>query len=137
MAAAKDTRTNRVLVWDLPTRLFHWLLAGSFALAWFTREHDRFLDIHVYAGYLFLGLLLFRLVWGFAGGSYARFRAFGYRPGEARDYLLATLRGSAQRHLGHNQRTPGSMPFPTRCGGSATLLQRSGKVPSGIPEHRE
>jgi cytochrome b len=102
MAAAKDTRTNRVLVWDLSTRLFHWLLAGSFALAWFTREHDRFLDIHVYAGYLFLGLLLFRLVWGFAGGSYARFRAFGYRPGEARDYLLATLRGSAQRHLGHN-----------------------------------
>jgi cytochrome b len=102
MAAAKDTSADRVPVWDLPTRLFHWLLAGSFALAWFTREHDRYLDIHVFAGYLFLGLLLFRLVWGFVGGRYARFRAFGFRPGAALDYLLATLRGSARRHLGHN-----------------------------------
>lgn len=102
MARAGETNAGRVKVWDLPTRLFHWLLAGSFAVAWLTHEHDRWLDVHVFAGYLFFGLLLFRLVWGFAGGHYARFRAFGYRWREARDYLLAVLRGKAQRHLGHN-----------------------------------
>jgi len=102
MAAARDTGTGQVQVWDLPTRLFHWLLAGAFALAWFTRGQDRYLDIHVFAGYLFLGLLLFRIGWGFVGGRYARFRAFAYRPGVALDYLLASLRGNARRHLGHN-----------------------------------
>jgi cytochrome b len=102
MAAARHTTADRLLVWDLPTRLFHWLLAGAFALAWFTHAYDRYLDIHVFAGYLFLGLLLFRLVWGFVGGYYARFRAFGYCWGVARDYLLATLRGAARRYLGHN-----------------------------------
>jgi cytochrome b len=102
MTREGETRADRVKVWDLPTRLFHWLLAGSFAVAWLTHEHDRWLDVHVFAGYLFSGLLLFRLAWGFAGGHYARFRAFGCRWREARGYVLAVLRGRAQRHLGHN-----------------------------------
>lgn len=102
MASAEETSAGQVKVWDLPTRLFHWLLATSFAMAWLTHEQDRYLDLHVFAGYLFLGLLLFRIVWGFAGGHYARFRAFGYRWSVARDYLLATLRGRSQRYLGHN-----------------------------------
>lgn len=102
MASAGETNADRVKVWDAPTRLFHWLLVGAFAVAWLTHEDDRYLDVHVFAGYLFFGLLLFRLVWGFAGGCYARFPAFGYSWRAARDYLLATLRGEAPRHLGHN-----------------------------------
>lgn len=102
MASTGETGAGRVKVWDVPTRLFHWLLAGSFAVAWLSHEHDRYLDVHVFAGYLFFGLLLFRLVWGFAGGCYARFRAFSYSQRAARDYLLATLRGLAPRHVGHN-----------------------------------
>jgi cytochrome b len=102
MALAGETIREQTCVWDLPTRLFHWLFAGSFAVAWFTREQDRYLDLHVFAGYLFFGLLLFRLIWGFVGGRYARFSAFGYRWRSARDYLLATLRDNAPRHLGHN-----------------------------------
>lgn len=102
MASAEETSAGRVKVWDLPTRLFHWLLAGSFATAWLTHEQDRYLDVHAFAGYLFFGLLLFRIVWGFAGGYYARFREFGYHWNAARDYLLATIRGRSQRYLGHN-----------------------------------
>ena len=102
MAQAGETGDGQVRVWDVPTRLFHWLLAGSFAVAWLTHEHDRYLDIHVFAGYVFFGLLFFRLVWGFFGGRYARFVSFGYRFSTARVYLLAMLRGRAQRHLGHN-----------------------------------
>lgn len=102
MTRAGDENAGQVKVWDLPTRLFHWLLAGSFVVAWLTHEHDRYLDVHVFSGYLFSGLLLFRLIWGFTGGYYARFRAFGYHWREARDYLLAAIRGRSQRHLGHN-----------------------------------
>ncbi len=115
MTSAGKLGADRVKVWDLPTRLFHWLLAGSFAVAWVTHEHDRYLDIHVFAGYLFLGLLLFRLAWGFTGGRYARFRAFRYRWSAAWDYLLMALRGRAQRHLGHNPAgSPGSLTSCSR-----------------------
>ncbi|BAV34059.1 cytochrome B [Sulfuricaulis limicola] len=102
MSRTGETNAGRVKVWDLPTRLFHWLFAGSFAVAWLTHEHDRYLDVHVFFGYLFFGLLLFRLVWGLAGGRYARFPAFRYSWRAARDYLLATWRGIAPRHVGHN-----------------------------------
>jgi cytochrome b len=92
----------KVLVWDLPVRLFHWLLAGSFVAAWLTSDSDRWLDMHVFAGYLMAGLLVFRLVWGFAGSRYARFSSFAFRPGEALTYLRGVLRRDAKRYIGHN-----------------------------------
>jgi cytochrome b len=91
-----------VFVWDLPTRVFHWLLAGSFAMAWITHESSRWLDVHVFAGYLFAALLVFRLVWGVAGNAHARFRAFAYPWASVRAYLADLLRGRARRYLGHN-----------------------------------
>jgi cytochrome b len=98
----KQMTTRSVAVWDLPTRLFHWGLAASFAVAWLTAEGDRWLTVHVFAGYLMLGLLAFRLVWGLVGGRYARFRDFTYGWREARDYVIDLLRGRARRYLGHN-----------------------------------
>lgn len=100
------TRANatagRTLVWDLPTRVFHWLFAGSFVVAWSTHDSSRWLDVHVFAGYLFAALLVFRLVWGTVGGRYARFREFACSWRAACDYLLDVLRGRARRFLGHN-----------------------------------
>ncbi|BAU49486.1 cytochrome B [Sulfurifustis variabilis] len=93
---------DAVLVWDVPTRMFHWLFAIAFAAAWFTRDSSRWLDVHVFAGYAFAGLLVFRLLWGIVGGRYARFRAFAWPFREARAYLIDILRGRARRHLGHN-----------------------------------
>lgn len=92
----------KILVWDLPIRLFHWLFAGAFAVAWLTAEADNWFNVHVFAGYLMLGLLGFRLIWGFVGGRYARFGAFLFRPGEGFGYLMQVLAGTARRHLGHN-----------------------------------
>lgn len=92
----------KILVWDLPTRLFHWLFAGAFAVAWLSGEEDGWLNIHVFAGYLMLGLLGFRLLWGFAGGRYARFASFLFSPREGVAYLLQVLKGSAKRFIGHN-----------------------------------
>ena len=52
---------QRILVWDVPTRVFHWLLVLSFTVAFLTAESERNRDIHVLSGYILLGLLAFRL----------------------------------------------------------------------------
>jgi len=93
---------QRILVWDLPTRLFHWLFAASFATAWLTSESDEWLSVHAFSGYLLLGLVAFRLLWGFAGGHYARFAAFRHAPRDGLAYLRQVLDGGGARHLGHN-----------------------------------
>ncbi|MDH4276203.1 MAG: cytochrome b/b6 domain-containing protein, partial [Gammaproteobacteria bacterium] len=93
---------SKILVWDLPTRTFHWLLVLSFSVAWITHEDNRYLYAHTVAGYFFFGLLLFRIAWGVIGSHYARFRAFAYDWRSASGYLRALLSGQASRYLGHN-----------------------------------
>ena len=65
---------DTIKVWDLPLRIFHWLLVAGFFTAYLTE--DELLNVHVWAGYLVFGLLIFRLLWGFAGNQYARFSSF-------------------------------------------------------------
>ncbi|MBY0575197.1 MAG: cytochrome b/b6 domain-containing protein [Gallionellaceae bacterium] len=94
--------SRRILVWDVPTRLFHWSFATSFAVAWLTSENDRWLSVHIFCGYLMLGMICFRLIWGVAGGHYARFASFLYSPMAGLAYLRQALSGHAARHVGHN-----------------------------------
>ena len=93
---------QRTLIWDLPTRLFHWTLASSFAMAWLTSDGDQWRALHVFAGYLMLGLVAFRVVWGVAGSHFSRFSSFWFGPRAAFDYLKQVARGHAPRHVGHN-----------------------------------
>lgn len=94
--------SSLILVWDLPTRLFHWLFAASFAGAWLTAESERWRDVHILLGYSMLVLLAFRVVWGIGGPRYARFASFAFAPREAIAYLRASLRMQAPRYVGHN-----------------------------------
>lgn len=94
--------SQRILVWDMPTRVFHWLLAISFTAAWYISESDQWLSFHAFFGYLMLGLIGFRLIWGITGGTYARFTAFLYSPMAGLRYLRQTLSGSGARYIGHN-----------------------------------
>lgn len=87
-------------VWDLPIRLFHWLLVIGFFAAYFTE--DDFLTLHVWAGYLVAGLLMFRLIWGFIGNRYARFSNFFCSPAKSVGYVKELAEGRAKRYLGHN-----------------------------------
>lgn len=89
-----------IKVWDLPLRIFHWLLVAGFAVAYLTE--DDMLDIHVWAGYLVLALLVFRLVWGFAGNHYARFGNFICSPKTSFNYLKDVVALKSKRYLGHN-----------------------------------
>jgi cytochrome b len=93
---------TRILVWDLPTRVFHWSLASSFAVAFLTAESERWRDIHVVAGYVLLGLVAFRLVWGLIGSRYARFSEFVQGPRHVALYLKSVMRGRPTHHAGHN-----------------------------------
>lgn len=92
----------RTLVWDAPTRVFHWLLAASFALAWLTAEAERWQLAHVTAGYAVAGLVAFRLLWGVVGTRHARFGDFVRGPRAVRAYLGSLLRGRPRHHAGHN-----------------------------------
>lgn len=94
--------TKRILVWDIPTRVFHWLLAGSFAGAFLTAESETWRDLHVLLGYTVLGLIGFRLLWGLIGTRYARFTSFAFRPSQVVAYLKSLLSRSPQHYLGHN-----------------------------------
>ena len=93
---------EKILVWDLPTRLFHWLLAGTFAGAWLTADSERWIDVHVTLGYTFAGLIAFRLLWGFVGTRHARFTSFVRGPGAVARYLKSLLVFKPEHHAGHN-----------------------------------
>ena len=73
-------------VWDLPTRLFHWLLVALIAFSWWSAENDE-LDWHIWSGFAILTLLIFRLLWGLFGSSTARFSKFVRGPRIVRDYV--------------------------------------------------
>lgn len=92
-----------VRVWDLPTRIFHWLLAVLFIFLIVSGDQgDNWLLWHMRAGYAILGLLVFRVLWGIVGSHYARFRQFVVSPITALGYAVKIMRGSAAHHLGHN-----------------------------------
>jgi len=93
---------GKVLVWDLPVRVFHWLLAASFAGAWLTAEHERWRLLHITFGCTVLALAVLRLVWGIVGSPHARFAAFVRGPRAAASYLGGLARGRPQHYLGHN-----------------------------------
>ena len=101
-ASPNPTTPARVLVWDLPVRLFHWLLVLSFAGAWLTAESERWRLLHVTLGYTLGGLVAFRLLWGLVGSRHARFASFVRGPRAVARYLGALLRGRPEHHVGHN-----------------------------------
>ena len=92
----------RIRVWDLPVRIFHWALVGAFAGAYLLAESERQRQIHVMLGYTVLGLVAFRLLWGFVGTRYARFGSFLYGPRRALGYLRGMVQGNAPHYTGHN-----------------------------------
>ncbi len=95
-----NTTTKEIKVWDLLVRLFHWSLVMAFIIAY--ASEDDFMLIHSYAGYIIIGLLLIRLIWGFIGTKHARFSDFIRPPREALNYIKDTARFKAKRYLGHN-----------------------------------
>ena len=95
-------KMEKILVWDLPVRFFHWSLALSFAVAYLSSESERWQLVHITSGYVLVALIVFRLIWGFTGSRYARFSEFVRGPGAIKDYLLGLLRLRPPHYTGHN-----------------------------------
>jgi cytochrome b len=88
-----------IRVWDLPIRLFHWLLVLCIAGSLLSINlEDVPIEWHAYFGYSALTLLIFRIIWGFVGSRHARFANFF----PTRAAILNYLRGNSHRFLGHN-----------------------------------
>jgi cytochrome b len=93
---------QKILVWDWPVRLGHWLMAGAFALAWLTADSESLRLVHVLAGATVLGVATFRLIWGAIGTRYARFTEFVHGPSRVGRYLGSLFRLQPEHHVGHN-----------------------------------
>ena len=101
--ASSDSLRSSVRVWDLPTRVFHWLLAaavlGALASAWIGGNA---MVWHMRCGLAVMALVLFRVVWGLIGGRWSRFASFIYGPGTVLRYLRGDVRQGDRFDVGHN-----------------------------------
>lgn len=91
-----------IRVWDLPTRLFHWSLAALVAVSWLSGQFggQPWLEWHFRSGYAVLALLVFRLLWGFAGDRYARFSSFAPSWRRVRGFLQSPYPTAGHNPLG-------------------------------------
>lgn len=100
---------KRILVWDLPVRLFHWILAGSFVAAFtianLSGDESPAFAVHMLLGGMAAFMVVLRLVWGLVGSRWARFNTFVVSPAKLVVYLKGAFMGGGKRYTGHN---PGS-----------------------------
>ena len=112
--------TQRIPLWDLPIRLFHWLLAAAIAAAVITANiGGNAMVWHGRIGLFIAGLIVFRLVWGLIGPTYARFSTFLPTPGSIGAYLRGQWRGifalcADRNHLKRHHRQDGAPAGPDR-----------------------
>ena len=98
--AEPTSRQAEAKVWDPLVRIFHWGLVAAFLVAWATADEVK--RVHIMAGYAVIGLVAFRILWGFIGARHARFANFVRGPASVKSYLRDTARLRAKRYLGHN-----------------------------------
>lgn len=94
---------NKIRVWDIPVRLFHWSLVILVAISIYTGRNGGFeeMDYHMLSGYAILALVTFRIVWGFVGSHHARFLTF-IKPGEIIPYARGLFGRTETPAVGHN-----------------------------------
>lgn len=94
--------SKRMMVWDSPIFITHWLLAFCFVGAILTQESEKLRLVHVTLGYTMLGIVGFRLIWGFIGSKYARFTTIKPRFLRVRENIQAILSGNKEFSIGLN-----------------------------------
>jgi len=99
--------TTRIAVWDKLIRLFHWSLLAAVVISFYTTKTtgQPFLfpiEVHAQSGYIIIGLLVFRFIWGLVGSPYARFSTFLYGPKKTAGYAKALMTRRAPHYASHN-----------------------------------
>lgn len=103
MSSSSDTPVEKVKVWDISIRIFHWALVALIGFLWWSGTEGVQMENHVLAGYAVLGLIIYRIIWGFIGSYHARFSNFIRSPIKALKSLpdLISVRSNSH-HVGHN-----------------------------------
>jgi cytochrome b len=114
-----QSAAGEIKVWDPLVRIFHWSLVATFTLAYITGEDES--RLHELTGYVVIGLVLFRIVWGFVGTKYARFSDFVCPPATVIGYAKDFLWHKTRRYLGHNP-----------LGGMMVLALLAGLLATGV-----
>ncbi|PCF97641.1 cytochrome b/b6 domain-containing protein [Vreelandella nigrificans] len=101
------SKKQHVYVWDVLIRLFHWGLLVAVALSYYTTKTDGVpflfpIEVHAQTGYIIIGLLVFRFIWGFTGSIYGRFGSFLSPPSEVVAYTRALFLRRASQYASHN-----------------------------------
>ncbi|QBB69699.1 hypothetical protein ELE36_04545 [Pseudolysobacter antarcticus] len=98
-----ETPATHSKIWDLPTRIFHWLLVVLIVLQYLSGEFELLsMQWHFWLGYTTLALIVFRVLWGFFGSQSARFSSFVRGPIAAARYAASLFSKNPQRSVGHN-----------------------------------
>jgi len=98
-----DNSEQKIRIWDLPVRLFHWTLVVLMAVSYFSGQAGGdWMKLHFWSGYAILTLLLFRIAWGFVGSTTARFTHFVKGPVAAIEHLKELAGTDRPRDVGHN-----------------------------------
>lgn len=93
---------NKKLIWDIPTRLFHWAIVLTLGYSWFSMEIQNNLEMHFLSGYVALGLIVFRIIWGLIGTRYAKISSFLFSPSQIVNYAKTLLSKDSRQYAGHN-----------------------------------
>lgn len=100
---------NKILVWDIPSRLFHWAFAATLtaaiAIGFLVDDDEPLFQLHMIFGIVAMFLLVVRIVMGVVGSRYSRFSSFPLRPREVVDYMISAALSKTRLYAGNN---PGS-----------------------------
>jgi cytochrome b len=125
----------RTLIWDLPTRLFHWwfvvAFAGAFGIGNLLHGRDPTFAVHAFFGCILALAVLLRLTWGFVGSRHARFVRFPCGPRSLYAYLKGIIRGDAPRFAGHN---PGAAVATLLMLALALAIATTGAFVGSVPK---
>jgi len=127
-----NKKPGYVFVWPISTRIIHWMMALSFSAAFFTSFYENRLHDHVAFGFIFLIILIYRIIWGVIGPRYATFNTFKLKPSQLKQYFVEKVKNRWRKiPAGHN---PASSWFTVWALSVGTVIVISGLLLYGIQE---
>lgn len=127
-----NRKPDKVYVWGLSSRIVHWLFALSFTTAFITSFYEEALHSHVALGFIFLIMIIYRIIWGFIGPRYATFNTFKLRPSQLKHYFVEKIQNRWRKiPAGHN---PASSWFTIWALSMGTIIVISGLLLYGVQE---
>ncbi len=127
-----NKRKGYVYVWPIGTRIIHWMMAISFTAAFITSFQENMLHNHVAFGFIFLIIIIYRIIWGFIGPRYATFNTFKLKPSQLKYYFVEKIQNRWRKiPAGHN---PASSWFTVWALTVGTVIVVSGLLLYGVQE---